>query len=185
MAARMVMKTTLLVMIFSLLGSLLVSLLLMGSAAAGTETVQAQATVPAGVAEPAVSLVWLIVGGAVGAVFVGGGVAELLKKTLMARLKAKAEAAQAEEAEQSGVHPSAVSKPWWWVALLGVVATVVGAGVLAFTAPFLGYPAGLGLLIGGGGGVNATWLWNPVQKAFKGIIGALKGKFAGGGSEDG
>jgi hypothetical protein len=134
-------------------------------------------------AEPAVSLVWFIIGGFVFAVLAGGGLAELIKLTLLARWKQQAEEQQKRTAEEADADVSEVSKPWWWVSMLGATAMFVGAVVLAIAAPFLDYPAGLGFLIGGGGGVNATWLWQPVQRAVKGIVGALKGKFSGGGDE--
>ena len=74
-------------------------------------------------------------------------------------------------------------KPWWWVGLLGLIATFFGIIAVAVAAETMGYSPAFGALIGGVGGVNATWLWNPVQKAVKGIVGALKGKFTGGGSD--
>jgi hypothetical protein len=177
--ARTLLKATLLVTLMSIVTSFLIMAVTLGISEAA-EATEAAETVE--VAEPVVSLAWFLIGGMVFAVFAGGGLAELIKRTWLARLKAKAKAEQERMAEESGfIDVSKVSKPWWWVGLLGVVALTMGAFVVAVAAPFLGYPAALGMLVGGGGGVNATWLWKPVQKAIKAIVGALKGKFTGGG----
>jgi membrane protease YdiL (CAAX protease family) len=171
---KVMIKTTAMAVLMSLAWGLLVALLMVvltGQAQAATPTEMTEMT------EPVVSLVWLIVGGFIFAVLAGGGLAELAKKTGLAWLKEKADTCQEPDKPKC-------KKPWWWVAVLGAVAAVAGAGAMAIAAPLLDYPAGLGLLIGGVGGVNATWLWEPVQKAIKGIVGAVKGKFAGGGGDD-
>ncbi len=168
-------------MVLSILGCLgvLVLCAILGSdASAATDAVVAE--------EPAVDLVWFLAGGVIAAVFIGGGFAELLKKSLLARWKERAALEHEEKkrvAEESGFL-SKVRKPWWWVALLGVVATVTGCVAMVIAAPLLGYHVALGALVGAGGGVNATWLWNPIKKALKGIISAVKGRFVASGEQD-
>ena len=95
------------------------------------------------------------------AVLVGGGVAEILKATLLSGLR---EQARDEATVFDG-------KPRWYVAMIGGVATVAGllTGLLGALAFDLAAPPGA--LMGLVGGVNEMWLWQPVLEWVKRRIG--------------
>ncbi|MFH1568546.1 MAG: hypothetical protein ABIL09_11170 [Gemmatimonadota bacterium] len=104
-------------------------------------------------------LAWTVVAVALGALLLGGGVAEIAKRTIFGRLK--------ERATDGEV------KRWWWGAVLAAVASSVGSGTGAVAMSILEYHPGIGAIVGAAAGVNAWWLWQPLQRLAMGALAAL------------